>query len=102
MPILNQTEVDLKPIDDTVLSEKIEVAVKEGDTIDTAKIVNLVTKEVPAYIGSIGTIKQDIINLENDKAGLQKTIDEINTQIQEKYDLIAKYQPEVESKLNSK
>lgn len=102
MPILQQSEVDLKPIEDTFISEKMEVAVKEGDTIDTVKIVNYVTKEVVAFDGSIGTIKNDITNLEKEKAGLQKMIDDIDSQIQEKLDLIAKYQPEVENKLTGK
>lgn len=101
MPILNQGEVSLKPID-TFISEKIEVTTKEGDTVDTAKIVHLVTKEVPAYIGSIGELKRDINNLEMEKTGLQKAIDNINIEIQNKLDLIAKYQPESEAKISSK
>lgn len=101
MPILNQGEVSLKPID-TFISEKIEVTTKEGDTVDTAKIVHLVTKEVPEYIGTIGQLKNDINNLEMEKAGLQKAIDNLNIEIQNKLDLIAKYQPESQAKINSK
>lgn len=101
MPILNQGEVSLKPID-TFISEKVEVTTKEGDTVDTAKIVNLVTKEVPAYVGTIGELKRDISNLEMQKTGLQKMIDEINADIQGKLDLIAKFSPEVETKLSTK
>jgi translation elongation factor EF-Tu-like GTPase len=86
---------------DTFISEKIEVTVQDGDTVDTAKIVNLVTKEVPEFDGNIGSLKEKLKIEEDVKVELLKQVAFTEGKITELQNKIAKFTPEVEAKLNS-
>lgn len=96
--------IELNPID-TIISEKVEVAVKEGDTVDTAKITSLITKEAPDFEGeTIGSWKAKIAELEDKKLSYQKEFDklfaEIDAEILKIQERITKYKPQVEAKLS--
>ena len=99
-------KIEPQPID-TIISEKVEVEVKEGDTVDTAKITSLLTSEVPEFEGeTIGNWKAKIAELETQKLYYQtefaKLEAQANAEIQKFQELINKYQPEVEAKISAK
>lgn len=99
-------KIEPQPID-TIISEKVEVEVKEGDTVDTAKITSLLTKEVPEFEGeTIGNWKAQIAELETKKlyykAEFDKLASETDKEILKVQELINKYQPEVEAKISAK
>ncbi len=98
--------MDIQPQEiDTFISEKVEVEVKEGDTVDTAKITNLVTKETPTFEGTIKSLKDEIAKLEINKANVvshyTEQIKSFDDEIKRVTDLINKYTPEVEAKIAS-
>lgn len=91
-------DVNLEPRD-TFISEKIEVEIKEGDTLKTARIKNLVTTEKPQFDGTIGSLENLIKEAlerrqfhESQVAFQQEEIDRLQAQID-------KFTPEVEAKL---
>lgn len=126
MDTAENIDATLRP-DDTFISEKIEVEVKEGDTAETATIRHLVTAETDKFVGSISGLKDEILGIENQKADIAKqqqsqiemfneasiqwqlTISNYSEQIKhldslrtEKQALIDKYLPEVEAKIRER
>lgn len=104
--------MDTKP-QDTFINEKIEVEVKEGDTVDTATIRHLVTSEADKFIGKIEDLKKEISGIEAQKnvihdqlqqqtAMHDEAIKQLDSLIKEKQASIDKYLPEVEAKIRER
>lgn len=120
--------IDITPFPvDTFISEKVEVEVKEGDTVDDARIRHLITAETDKFVGSISDLKRQIGEIENQKAyvtrqmelqvqsikeasiqgqltlsKLEEQIGQLDSLSKEKQASIDKYLPEVEAKIRER